>query len=173
MGIDGAAFLKVDVPQASKRLSAFVETNGCFADGLTVATGCSLGHRTLYLMDNGKVATTLVDTQTGRAIRIAPHPECRNRAMRIVTDASNHWDAYLRGYQSLEDDALLVAQPVELNFSLDKLISQAGRRVQCDVCGEEILNEREVERDGMVLCRTCAGDGYYVSDSLKLIRGNA
>ena len=96
MGIYGADLLKVDVPQTNKRLLAFVETNGCFADGLTVATGCSLGHRTLYLMDYGKAATTLVDTETERAIRIAPHPECRNRAIRAITDASNHWDAYLQ-----------------------------------------------------------------------------
>ncbi|MCC6946064.1 MAG: hypothetical protein IT335_15915, partial [Thermomicrobiales bacterium] len=28
-------------------------------------------------------------------------------------------------------------------------------------CREEIINEREVRRDGMVLCRPCAGQSYY------------
>ena len=168
MGLLGSALLKVEVPQTSKRLLAFVETNGCFADGLSVATGCSLGHRTLYLMDYGKVATTLVDVQMGQALRIAPHPNCRSRAILAVTDARNNWEAYLRGYPVLEDQELLVVQAVELNFSLQKLISQAGLRVQCDECGEEILNEREVEQDGRVLCRACAGEAYYVSSALKI-----
>jgi hypothetical protein len=30
------------------------------------------------------------------------------------------------------------------------------------VCGEEIINERELERDGLLLCRSCAGEGYYM-----------
>src|SRR5258708_35932390 len=104
MGIDGAAFLKVDVPQASKRLSAFVETNGCFADGVTVATGCSLGHRTLYLMDYGKVAVTLVDKEVGQAIRLAPRAEVRRRALEICPNARSHWHSYLEAYQILEDE---------------------------------------------------------------------
>jgi formylmethanofuran dehydrogenase subunit E len=33
--------------------------------------------------------------------------------------------------------------------------------VDCDRCGEEITNEREVLRDGETLCRACAGERYY------------
>jgi hypothetical protein len=38
-----------------------------------------------------------------------------------------------------------------------------GMRVVCDRCGEEISNGREVLRNGLELCRTCAGDGYYLA----------
>jgi len=31
----------------------------------------------------------------------------------------------------------------------------------CAVCGEEIINEREVVVDGRFLCHSCAGDVYY------------
>jgi hypothetical protein len=34
------------------------------------------------------------------------------------------------------------------------------------VCGEEIINEREVHRAGDVLCRGCAGEAYYAAASL-------
>jgi formylmethanofuran dehydrogenase subunit E len=34
----------------------------------------------------------------------------------------------------------------------------------CDGCGEEVINEREIIRDGLVLCRTCAGESYYRCD---------
>src|SRR3712207_7090667 len=48
---------------------SFVETDGCFADGVSVATGCWLGRRTLRLVDHGKVAATFMDTLTERAVR--------------------------------------------------------------------------------------------------------
>ena len=36
-----------------------------------------------------------------------------------------------------------------------------GVRVNCTVCGEEIINEREVWRKDMPLCQACAGPAYY------------
>ncbi|HVO68573.1 MAG TPA: FmdE family protein [Aggregatilineaceae bacterium] len=168
MGLYGAALLNFTVPQTGKHLLAFVETNGCFADGIAVATGCTLGHRTLYLMDYGKVAITLVDTQTGQAVRVAPHQESRRRALEACPDTRSHWHAYLEAYQILDDEALLVAQPVTLNLALDRLISQPGRRVVCEGCGEEILNEREVRVGDTLLCRACAGEAYYLPTHLRV-----
>ncbi|MCA9913987.1 MAG: TraR/DksA C4-type zinc finger protein, partial [Anaerolineae bacterium] len=40
------------------------------------------------------------------------------------------------------------------------IISRPGVRVNCDLCGEEILNEREVHLGGQTLCRACADGGY-------------
>jgi ribosome-binding protein aMBF1 (putative translation factor) len=34
-------------------------------------------------------------------------------------------------------------------------------KVRCEVCGEEILNERQVVHEGTTLCRACAGQAYY------------
>ena len=56
--------LNLPLPQKDKRLLTFVETDGCFADGVSVATGCWLGRRTMRLVDYGKVAATFVDTHT-------------------------------------------------------------------------------------------------------------
>jgi formylmethanofuran dehydrogenase subunit E len=64
------------LPQNDKRLFAFVETDGCFCDGVAVASGCWVGHRTLRLMDYGKVPVTIVDTACARSAFILP----RNRA---------------------------------------------------------------------------------------------
>jgi formylmethanofuran dehydrogenase subunit E len=61
----------------------------------------------------------------------------------------------------MPEQELLLAQPVTLTVSLEKLISQPGLRVTCEACGEEIMNEREVIHEGMVLCRACAGEAYY------------
>src|SRR5438132_11137020 len=72
---------------ADNRLFAFVEINGCFADGVSVATGCWLGRRTLRLVDTARVAATCVDLESGRATRIWPNPRARMPAMRLAPDA--------------------------------------------------------------------------------------
>lgn len=151
------------LPQADKRLLVFVETDGCFADGIMVATGCSRGHRTMRLQDLGKVAATFVDTKTEpyRAVRIWPHPLARSRAAQYVTAARSRWHAQLAAYQVMPVDELLCACPVELTVSMRAIVSQPGVRATCAACGEEIINEREVVRAGVTLCRSCAGEERY------------
>ncbi len=161
MGLLGVRWLGVEVPNAGKRLLTFVETDGCAADGVSVASDCSVGHRTLRVVDYGKVAATFVDTRAGRAVRVAPRRESRALARLYVPDAKSRWHAQLEAYQFMPDDELLIAQPVVLSVSLEQLLSKPGRTAICAVCGEEIINEREVARDGHVLCRACAGEAYY------------
>lgn len=161
MGIYAAELLNLDLPQKDKRLITLVETDGCFADGVSVATGCSLGHRTMRLMDFGKVAATFVDTKTERAVRIYPHAESRSNARLCLPDARSRWHAQLEAYQVMPVEQMLCWQPVTLTVALKQLISRPGVRVNCAVCGEEIINEREVIVDGQAICRACAGDGYY------------
>ncbi|MBX3081393.1 MAG: TraR/DksA C4-type zinc finger protein [Anaerolineae bacterium] len=168
MGLYGAAKLNIEVPQANKRMIAFVELNGCFADGVAVATGCTLGHRTMYLMDYGKTAVTLVDSKTNAAVRIAPRADSRERALALCLNAKSKWHAYFEAYQQLDEDELFTIEPVTMNLDLTNLISRAGHRVTCEECGEEIINEREVRKDGRVLCLACAGSAYYVTNDVAI-----
>jgi formylmethanofuran dehydrogenase subunit E len=161
MGIWAGELLALALPQPKKRLLTIVETDGCFADGVSVATNCWTGHRTLRVEDYGKVAATFVDTATGRAFRIAPHPEARTRAHAYAPGAASRWEAMLHGYQVMPTAELLVAAPVVLTVSVASLVSHAGARALCEACGEEIVNERELHVGGRVLCRSCAGGGYY------------
>ncbi len=55
----------------------------------------------------------------------------------------------------------LLGARFELTVSLEKLLSKPSRKAICAACGEEIINEREVVRDGRTLCRACAGDSYW------------
>lgn len=56
---------------------------------------------------------------------------------------------------------LFTTQPVSLMLDLEKIISQPGLCVICAGCGEEIMNGREIHRDGENLCRACNGESYY------------
>ncbi|NLE52215.1 MAG: formylmethanofuran dehydrogenase, partial [Chloroflexi bacterium] len=98
MGVLAGRWLGLDVPRRDKRLLTFVETDGCAADGISAATGCWVGRRTLRVIDFGKVAATFVDTQTGCAVRIVPAPDSRTRAWAYAPDAQNTWQANLIGY---------------------------------------------------------------------------
>jgi formylmethanofuran dehydrogenase subunit E len=162
IGMRASVELDLDLPQKDQRLFAFVECDGCGMGGIAVATGCWVDRRTLRVLDYGKLAATFVDTYTGQAVRIHPHPESRLRAVQYAPEAPDRWHCQRRAYQIVPDEELLIVQPVHLTVSLDKIISKPGMRVVCDRCGEEISNEREVQRKGLSLCRACAGDGYYI-----------
>lgn len=161
IGLAGMAALGFAEPPADKRLLAILETDGCFADGVMAATGCSLGHRTLRVEDYGKTAATFADTETGRAIRVSPKLDVRERACRSVPEETRHYFAQMRAYRILPDDQLLSLVDVQLSTPLQQIISRPGIRANCAICGEEILNEREVEQDGLLLCCACAGNAYY------------
>jgi len=163
IGLAGASALGLDLPRRDKRLLVILETDGCFADGIEAATGCTVGHRTLRIEDYGKIAATFVDVETERTLRIAPQPDLRHRAFSYADGESRHYFAQLQAYQSMPDDELLTIQPIILTTPVQEIVSRAGVRVNCDACGEEIINEREVLLHGRILCRACGWGGYYVS----------
>lgn len=160
MGMYAAELLSLELPQTNKRLLTFVETDGCFADGLSVATGCWLGRRTLRLIDHGKVAATFVDTQTERAVRVRPGAHVRDLAATYAPNARTRWHTYLEAYQVMPTSELLDWAEVQVTLDVKQLISKAGARTICVTCGEEILNEREVICGAETLCRACAGQSY-------------
>jgi formylmethanofuran dehydrogenase subunit E len=161
MGMLAGEILGLDLPQSDQRLLTIAETDGCGADGIAVATGCWVGHRTLRIEDYGKVAATFVDTRAQQVVRIVPRAQARQLAHEYAPEARSHWEAQLMGYQRMPVEELLVAQAVQLKSPIEHIISRAGVRVVCTSCGEEIMNEREVVREGLVLCKSCAGSSYY------------
>ena len=166
MGLAGAAALGLAIPQRDKRLLALVETDGCFASGVEAATGCSMRHRTMRLEDYGKIAVTFVDVKTGTAVRISPQLDVREKALAYAPEEKKHYFAQLIGYQRMPDAELLTIQPVRLATPVAKIVSRPVVRVNCATCGEEIINERELLREGQVYCQSCADAAYYEPDVL-------
>lgn len=160
-GLAASQALGLELPRKDKRLLVIVETDGCFVDGIEVSTGVSVGRRTLRVEDFGKAAATFIDTETVRALRIAPRGDIREIAWSYAPDEELSYNAMLLGYQRMPADKLFTIRPVQLNSSLEEIISQPGLRACCDICKEEIINERELHRNGLTLCRACAGGAYY------------
>jgi formylmethanofuran dehydrogenase subunit E len=161
MGLAGMAAIELPVPMPHKAALVFIEADGCFATGIEVATGAAVGHRTLRVMDLGKIAATFANVSTGRAIRLAARADVRMRALVYAPEIKGRYYAQLKGYQIMPAEELFSFQEVELTPTLEAVISRPGLRTHCARCGEEIINERQVMRGGECLCRTCAGLGYY------------
>lgn len=155
---------KIDLPQANKRLLTIVETDGCFTDGISVATNCWVGKRTLRVEDIGKVAATFVDTKTNSAVRIAPALNARKLVLDYAPEARTRWESQLLGYQRMSLEDLFTWKKVKLTTSLEEILSHPGKRAKCAVCGEDILNQREIIQDELVSCKTCSGTSYYVDE---------
>lgn len=161
IGLRGLNELQLEPNRGNKRLLVITETDGCFADGLSAATACTVGHRTLRVEDYGKVAATFVDVQTKHAFRVAPVIDIRQRTYTYAPGEPRHYFAQMQAYQIMPDEEMFIVTEVQLTTSIEAIVSRPGVRVDCDVCGEEIMNEREVQREGLTLCRACAETPYY------------
>lgn len=161
LGLLGMRSLGFEEPPPKKQLLVIVEADGCFADGVSAATGCTVGHRTLRVEDYGKTAAVFVDTATGLAVRVLPALDVRERAYEYASDEPRHYFAQMKAYQIMPDDVMFAVRPVVLNTTVAVIVSRPGMRVNCSNCGEEIMNEREVKVGDLILCKTCADGGYY------------
>jgi len=161
VGLAGAHALSLSVPRNDKRLLVIVETDGCFVSGVEVVTGCAVSHRTLRVEDYGKAAATFVDVSSGQAVRVAPRLDVRQRAQDFAPEEKRRYYAMLKAYQHMPAEELLSIEEVVLSESVESIISRAGVRVNCEDCGEEIINEREIVQEHRILCRACGSPAYY------------
>lgn len=167
MGLACAEHIGLEVPRKDKKMMVIVETDGCFISGVEAATGCSVNRRTMRVVDFGRIAATFINVKTEQAVRIAPRLDIRERAFLYAPNERRRYFAMLHGYQAMPTDELLMVEPVALSINLQELISRPGVRTNCERCGEEIINEREVVLNGKTLCRACAGQAYYVLPETK------
>lgn len=164
IGLKAMDLLGFEAALRHKHLLTIAETDGCFIDGLIAVTQCTVGHRTLRVEDYGKVAATFVNIKTNHSIRIIPALDVRERARFYAPDEKRRYFAQLQAYQIMPDEELMTVQQVTLDPPIHELVSHSGARVNCEHCGEEIMNEREVIIGGKPYCRFCAEGGYYRSE---------
>lgn len=161
MGQAGLGALGFDLPPTGKRLLIIIETDGCFLNGLSAATDCTPGHRTLRIEDHGKTAAVFVDTATARAVRVAPLLDIRARAGIHAPAERRRYFAQMHAYRVMPAEEMFTFTPVRVNCSIEAILSRPGVRVCCASCGEEVMNERTIRLDGAEVCFACAHGRYY------------
>jgi formylmethanofuran dehydrogenase subunit E/uncharacterized protein YecT (DUF1311 family) len=159
----GLRELGIEDPIAErKRIVTYVEIDRCVTDAVALVANCRLGKRALKFRDWGKVAATFVDLQTGRAVRIAAKESSKQAAREMFPELGKD-TGQQKAYAQLSDEILFDKQWVKVEVLPEDLPGFKGPRVVCAQCGEGINFKREVVKDGKTLCRSCAGEKYYVS----------
>ena len=161
MAMLGCRLLGIDEPTLGKRLIVYVEIDRCMADAIAAVTGCRLGKRTLKHADYGKCACTFVDTLTGRAVRISARDSAREQMWGYVPFGLDKEAAQREAYKIMPDEELFVVREVMVNIPAYDRPGRTISRVVCAICGEGINDRREVQLNGLVLCRACAHGSYF------------
>lgn len=158
MAMLGLARLEINDPKGTdrKRLVTFVEIDRCATDAMAVVTGCRLGKRALKFRDWGKMAATFVDLATGKAIRIAARESSKERARELYPDIESKNAQQMHAYRDMPDAELFSEQWVTVPLAAREMPGYKSARITCAECGEGINYDREIVRDGRVLCGGCA-----------------
>jgi formylmethanofuran dehydrogenase subunit E len=159
----GLELLGIEDPRGRdrKRLITFVEIDRCATDAVAVVTGCRLGKRALKFRDWGKVAATFVDLASERAVRIAAKESSKTLARQMHPEIENKNQQQMLAYREMPNDELFSVQWVQVSLPPEELPGYKGERIICEQCSEGINFQREVKREGRLLCRACAGERYY------------
>jgi formylmethanofuran dehydrogenase subunit E len=163
MAMFGLKTLGLNDPQGKdrKRIVTFVEIDRCATDAVMVVTGCRLGKRALKFRDWGKVAATFVDTETGKAVRVAAKESSKALARGLHPELEDKNQQQMMAYRELSDDQMFQTQWVRVPLPPEEFPGYKGERIVCENCGEGINFRREVRREGKILCRGCAGESYF------------
>ena len=159
MAMLGCDLIGVRDPRGAdrKKLIVWVEIDRCMADAVGAATGTRLGRRSLKYVDYGKVAATFLNTESGKAVRIAALDEARELADSLYPEIANRKERQMRAYREASAEKLFKIQFVKAKLSEWDEPGRPRSRVKCAECGEGINDGREVRTvENTALCRACS-----------------
>jgi formylmethanofuran dehydrogenase subunit E len=144
-----------------KRLVVFVEIDRCATDAIGVVTAARVGKRALKLRDFGKMAATFVDLNAKlegddyKGLRIVALETSKDLARQLYPGLEKNVQQ-MKCYRDLPDGDLFSETWVRVSLPPSEFPGYKGQRVLCSRCGEGVNFDRFVERDGQLLCLSCA-----------------
>lgn len=158
-----------------KELFVYAETGkghaaGCFLDGIMAATGCTYGKSNIEKLYYNKMAFTLIDQQSGRALRVSlkpgffekalasPFVQQRKAGVPPQEIAPEIADPLINRIIGLDASEFLDVGPVHtVEVKKGKGVFEAKR---CEGCGEvTFVNKLRQSPDGKLVCIPCSGYG--------------
>lgn len=143
---------------------------GCFVDGIMAATGCTYGKANIRKLHYNKMAFTLIDTKSGRAVRVSLKPDFFEKALNspfvqerkkgvppqdISPEITNPLVEKVVALP--EEEFLDISEIREIDFRREKGIFEAKR---CEDCGElTFVNKLRLATGGKLVCIPCSGYG--------------
>jgi formylmethanofuran dehydrogenase subunit E len=164
MAMLGCRLIGLDDPRAQdqiKKIIVYVEMDRCTSDAIAHVTGVKLGRRSLKFMDYGIMAATFVNLETGKAYRILSTEEARDLVSVYAPEINEKSAQQLEAYLRMPDSVLFRVQQVQVPMSEFDLPGPTRRKVSCSQCGQVVRDHREVDVEGMILCKPCARGAYF------------
>lgn len=163
-----------------ERLMAVVETNACFADGVQVVSGCSLGNNALIYRDLGRHAVTFAIRGRETGVRVRVLPSFRSHLegevpefFSLLDEVRENRDWSAAGQRTFrekgwESALALIKLPFEEVLAAETVRPELPdyapivKSATCPSCGEEIMATKTVaEGEDRGLCVICSGRQYY------------
>ena len=141
---------------------------GCFLDGIMTATGCTYGKSNIEKRYYNKMAFTLIDQQSGRAVRVSLKPDFFEKALAspfvqqrkagippqdIAPEVA---DPLIERILSIDESAFLnIGNVYERTINKGKGVFTAKR---CAGCGElTFVDKLRVTVENQLVCIPCSG----------------
>lgn len=164
MAVLGCELIEIKHPRGAdrKKFIVWVEVDRCMTDAVSAVTGVRLGRRSLKFLDYGKVAATFLNTETGRAVRLAALDSSRALADSRYTQLESKKERQMRAYREASDGELFKIETVSVKLRETDAPGRPRARVTCERCLEGVNDGREVSGGGgEILCLPCARGAYY------------
>jgi formylmethanofuran dehydrogenase subunit E len=164
MAMLGCRLIGLDDPRSRdqiKKLLVYVEMDRCTADAVAHVTGVKLGRRSLKFMDYGIMAATFVNLETDRAFRIISTEESRDLCEIYAPEREAKSQKQILAYKRMPDSVLFRVQKVQVRVREVDLPSPTRLKVTCSQCGQVVRDGRQIDKDGRMMCKPCAGNSYF------------
>ena len=168
MAMLGCELIEMDEPTQLpqiKSLIVYVEIDRCATDAIAFVTGARLGRRSLKFVDNGIMAATFVNLDSGKAFRVRARETSRKLVADYAPEKEDKLEQQLLAYRKMPQDVLFEVQAVEVDVPISDLPGPTQFKIECESCGVIVRDKREIQRNGQVLCRNCGGCSYFRKQS--------
>ena len=139
---------------------------GCFVDGLMSVTGCTYGKSNIKKLYYGKMAFTLIDVKSKKAVRISLKPKFFEKMLESPFIAERKKgiapqdvdpkiaDPLIEKVLNLKEEDFLDISPVfDYDFKKAPGVMEADF---CDACGEAVFIDKLKFIDGKQVCIPCS-----------------
>lgn len=171
------ALKEIGPPAADEEVVAIVETDMCGVDAIQFMTGCTFGKGNLIHLDYGKNVFTFIRRSDGKAIRLVTKPQSLEESKPESVDSTR---LQLGQADMITDENMKIINrqrvqeilevPFDTLFDMERVEphiypkARVRESVQCQECGENVMETRIRLLGGRLLCIPCFEAAQEVLD---------
>jgi len=130
-----------------EEIVAIVENKACGVDALQYLTGCTFGKGNLLFKDYGKHVFTLFNRKTGKGVRVVYNYQ------NVPENIRGDRDKYIDWLLTAPEEEVVSLKEVQID---EPETAKIIKTVQCEFCGEGVMETRTREIGGKRVCIPCA-----------------